>query len=256
MNRALLIGINEYQQPQFNLNGCVNDVTAMADLLKDKFSFSDSDIRFLTNREATRNNIIENINALLSDIADSDRIILYFAGHGTQKNYNVDGENSGRDQAIVPYEISMGSLITDNELFDLIGPRVENSTAKFTAIYDCCHSGTMVRFVDFAEDGSVDTVLNRCIDVPMPKLALRAANMAPYNVLSACKDEQTAADLKVEGVSRGAFSFALQRLLRDSPNIRIADCEKMVLETIQRISTHIQEPQYYAVDPGTSLVVG
>ena len=72
--------------------------------------------------------------------------------------------------------------------------------------------------------------------------------------ISACKDEQTAADLKIEGVSRGAFSYALQSVLREEPGIRIADCEDRVLERVKTVSSHKQEPQYYYVEPNARVL--
>jgi hypothetical protein len=51
MNRALLVGINSY--PGAPLNGCVNDVTDMANFLVDNCNFTMSDIRLLTDARAT-----------------------------------------------------------------------------------------------------------------------------------------------------------------------------------------------------------
>lgn len=253
MKRALLVGINAYQQPQFNLAGCVNDVLEMGKILKEKYGFLDEEIRLVKDAQATRSNIIESLTNLLSGTSDGDQLLFYFAGHGTQKGFEVDGEPAGRDQAIVPYEITMSSLVTDNELFGIIAPRLAPDV-KFTAFYDCCHSGTMIRFVAFDENGELQTVQNRCIDLAGLSGDVRAAEIGPYNVLSACKDEQTAADLKIDGVSRGAFSYALQALLREQPDVRIADCEGRVLELVKKISPHRQEPQYYYVEPDARVL--
>ena len=253
MKRALLVGINQYEQAQFNLAGCVNDVLEMGKILKENYGFSDGDMRVVTDAQATRSNIMESLTNLLSGTSAGDQLLFYFAGHGTQKGFEVDGEPAGRDQAIVPYEITINSLVTDNELFGIIAPRLAPDV-KFTAFYDCCHSGTMIRFVEFDENGGLQTLQNRCIDVSGLPEAMRAAEIGPYNVLSACKDEQTAADLKIEGVSRGAFSYALQSVLREEPGIRIADCEDRVLERVKTVSSHKQEPQYYYVEPNARVL--
>jgi hypothetical protein len=254
MKRALLVGINQYQQTQFNLAGCVNDVLEMGAILKDVYGFGAEEIQLVTDAQATRSNIMDSLTNLLSGTSAGDQLLFYFAGHGTQKGFEVDGEPAGRDQAIVPYEITMNSLVTDNELFGIIAPRLDPDV-KFTAFYDCCHSGTMVRFVDFDEAGELQVFQNRCIDLSSLPGAVRAAEVGPYNVLSACKDEQTAADLKIDGVPRGAFSYALQAVLREEPGIRIADCDGRVLERVKKVSAHKQEPQYYYIEPN-AMVLG
>lgn len=253
MKRALLVGINRYEQAQFNLSGCVNDVLEMGKILKESYGFADEEIRYVTDAQATRSNIMESLTNLLSGVSAGDQLLFYFAGHGTQKGFDVDGEPAGRDQAIVPYEITMNSLVTDNELFGIIAPRVAPDI-KFTAFYDCCHSGTMIRFVEFDGNGELQTVQNRCIDLSGLPEMMRVAEVGPYNVLSACKDEQTAADLKIDGISRGAFSYALQSVLREEPGVRIADCEDRVLERVRKVSPHKQEPQYYYVEPNARVL--
>ncbi|MBK5102234.1 MAG: caspase family protein, partial [Desulfobacteraceae bacterium] len=39
-NRALLVGINKYRIPGADLNGCVNDVTNVRDVLLKHFAFT------------------------------------------------------------------------------------------------------------------------------------------------------------------------------------------------------------------------
>jgi hypothetical protein len=51
MNRAFLVGINAY--PGNSLNGCVNDITDMAQFLVERCGFQHADIRLLTDGRAT-----------------------------------------------------------------------------------------------------------------------------------------------------------------------------------------------------------
>ena len=57
---ATLVGKNAYKSPVPRLNGCVNDVNAMADMLRTFGGETDFEVSLnvLTNAEATRANVI------------------------------------------------------------------------------------------------------------------------------------------------------------------------------------------------------
>ena len=81
--RALLIGINDY--PNFSkLNGCVNDVTAMHQMLTKRFGFSQDNMVLMTNAEATQAAIRAAMAKLVSDTGSDDIVVVHFAGHGSQ----------------------------------------------------------------------------------------------------------------------------------------------------------------------------
>jgi hypothetical protein len=82
MDRALLVGINEY--PGAPLRGCVNDVNDMANLLTNKFGFSPRDLTVLTDNQATKKAIYDKLIDLIKDIGPGDRVIFHYSGHGTQ----------------------------------------------------------------------------------------------------------------------------------------------------------------------------
>src|SRR6476646_4921163 len=82
MKRALLIGINEYlSQPQ--LNGCVNDITDMAEYLVEKHGFASEDIRLLSDTRATADAIRERLDWLVHGVSPGDTVLLHYSGHGT-----------------------------------------------------------------------------------------------------------------------------------------------------------------------------
>jgi len=63
MNRALLVGSNAY--PGNELNGCVNDVSDVANFLVSHCDFQEDDIRLLTDKRATTNAIEAHLNWLV-----------------------------------------------------------------------------------------------------------------------------------------------------------------------------------------------
>ena len=259
--KALLVGINEYSLSKYNLRGCVADVESLKRLLVQKVGFDDNDIATLLDQEATSVAIKAGLGQLLTGVQTGDVRVFAFSGHGTQKGIDSGNEFDGKDEALVPHDVTYTGLITDDELNRIISPAIpDDGSVSFTAIYDCCHSGTYNREVDlflylnaFATQES--EILNRCINLPVPG-EVRDVLLGPYTILSACKDEETAADLKTvpdEGTPRGAFSYALHQVLRDNPRPRVRDLEDSVLTKVKAVSSHGQTPQYFSLAPDSQL---
>ncbi|HEY9786647.1 MAG TPA: caspase family protein, partial [Candidatus Obscuribacterales bacterium] len=160
---ALLVGIDDYdpyrQSPDDNtvseddLKGCVNDVTDIRKLLTDKryaFRNDDEHIKVLTNRDATRDAIIQTFRSHLIENAKKhpDGIfVFHYSGHGATGVPDYSGEEQDNsDECIVS---SDRDAILDDELAGLCKELVDqtNSKANVTLIFDCCHSGTMSRNV-------------------------------------------------------------------------------------------------------------
>ena len=81
-NRALLVGINAY--PSSPLRGCINDVNDIAKLLIEKCLFHQTEIRFLTEGQATASAIRDALSSWLVQAASSgDRLLFHFSGHGS-----------------------------------------------------------------------------------------------------------------------------------------------------------------------------
>ena len=57
--RALCVGVNKYPRPDLELRGCVNDAKAWATLLRDHYDFAPTDVKLLTDRQATKAKIVQ-----------------------------------------------------------------------------------------------------------------------------------------------------------------------------------------------------
>ena len=73
---ALVIGNNDYKYLP-NLKTAVSDATAMAELLRTKYRFK---VTLLLN--ATRRQVLKQINRLRAELTSKDRLLIYHAGHG------------------------------------------------------------------------------------------------------------------------------------------------------------------------------
>jgi len=113
--------------------------------------------------------------------------------------------------------------------------------------------------MEMDENGNfVDDVVNRYVDIgDLGGLSLRPVAIGPYNVLGACGDDQTAADVRAAGpekMPRGAFSYALHSFLRQTPDVPVALAEPQIAAGIGAVSKHVQVPSYQLIDLNSPLI--
>ena len=158
VNRALVIGINEYQDPNIpDLGTAVNDARAVADVLSRRFGFDRSRIIELYNDEATRGGITSAFNTLARLARESggrDRVLIYYAGHGDMKyqdkfSYQIyDPEERLRMKRFgvgywVPHDARRGKTgryISNSEVRDALS---QINAAHILLVADSCYSGGM-----------------------------------------------------------------------------------------------------------------
>ena len=154
-DRALVIGINRYANPGFNLKGAVRDAHNMRDLLSEHLGFRRDQIRLLTDEQATRDGILDGVRDwLAAGTRPGSRALLYFAGHGFYQEDDDGDEEDGYDEALAPHDIQLVSasrdlvpqrfenLILDDEIGELVAGMQDR---QVVLIVDSCHSGTITR---------------------------------------------------------------------------------------------------------------
>jgi hypothetical protein len=146
--RALLVGIATYRDPQLCLQGPKNDLPLMKQLLTESFGFQASEIRVLSDEQATRQGILDAMEeTLIRGVGPGDSVFFYYSGHGTQTPDQNGDDDDGLDEMLVPYDFDKPNWkggILDDEIGVLLG-RIP--TDDIVIIFDCCHSGTMTRHV-------------------------------------------------------------------------------------------------------------
>ncbi|MGB5933474.1 MAG: caspase family protein [Anaerolineae bacterium] len=88
---ALIVGIDAYSHLS-PLQGAVNDATAVAAVLKDKFEFPEDHIFLLLNEDATQRTIVNHLEILAQRAQPDDRAIFFYAGHGATRKTALGGE--------------------------------------------------------------------------------------------------------------------------------------------------------------------
>jgi hypothetical protein len=88
---GLLVGIDRYNLPVPPLNGCVNDIEAVAALLRDLCSGEFTlDLRQLKDAEATRAAVIHGFRDHLRRAGPEDVALFYYSGHGRRKTLRLN----------------------------------------------------------------------------------------------------------------------------------------------------------------------
>ncbi len=145
-DKALIIGITEYQQSKYNLKGIDLDVS-MANKITQMLGFDSSNVKTLTGQSATRANIEQTFKDwLINGVSENDRVFVYFSGHGGRfKDKNGD-EADGYDEYITTYDLGdkkeEGGYILDDDLSAWL--KAIPSQYKIIML-DSCHSGTATR---------------------------------------------------------------------------------------------------------------
>ncbi|WP_437777224.1 caspase family protein [Sorangium sp. So ce1097] len=189
-------------------------------------------------------------DALVARAQPGDQVYIHYSGHGGRVPTRFeDLKGAGRyDETLVPMDIGESSTrhLRDVDIAYYLDALTRKTQAIVTVVLDSCHSGGATRGVDVAPrcatgaragaDPTLDTT-ERPADGVAPDDELRAAwrrftaaGAAPgaaagttwlpessdYVLLAACRDDQSAAEVNIEGARRGvmteAFLKALARL--------------------------------------------
>ncbi|KAL9273275.1 Metacaspase-9-like protein [Drosera capensis] len=140
---AVLVGCN-YQDTEYELQGCINDVLAMRDTLIERFGFSPDDVELLTDEPESKvmptgANIKKALDQMADQAEEGDVLYFHYSGHGTLIPSLKEDEPSRKDEAIVPCDFN---LITDLD-FRLLVNRLP-AKSSFTVLSDSCHSGGLI----------------------------------------------------------------------------------------------------------------
>ena len=136
---ACLIGIN-YTDTDYELYGCVNDVMNLKNLLKAKYNYKEDDIKIIINESATRKTILQEITTLVKEASFGDSLFISYSGHGISMDDRNGDEEDGKDELLVT---SDNYGIFDDELKHILDTHLQEGVKLF-ALFDTCHSGTML----------------------------------------------------------------------------------------------------------------
>ncbi|MGE5170328.1 MAG: caspase family protein, partial [Rudaea sp.] len=129
---ALLIGNQNYQHLR-QLNSPEADVKALGALLQDRYGF-----KVKTLVDATRYDILTELNRYMETLTDKDNLLIYYAGHG-------EIEKASQEAFWLPVDADPGNdsnWISSDDLTRKIGPM---RAKHILVVADSCYSGVLTR---------------------------------------------------------------------------------------------------------------
>eukprot|EP01012_Entosiphon_sulcatum_P055107 TRINITY_DN7655_c0_g1_i1.p1 TRINITY_DN7655_c0_g1~~TRINITY_DN7655_c0_g1_i1.p1 ORF type:complete len:648 (+),score=97.79 TRINITY_DN7655_c0_g1_i1:24-1946(+) len=239
--RALLIGINYTGQGSRELHGCANDAAAFAQFL---YSQGWSNVRLMTEEAGrfeasalpTLRNMQAGIRWLTEGAIPGQSLFFFFSGHAKQLADLSGDEADGFDEALVSLD---GCALTDDELFALLVQPLP-SGCRLTAVADCCHSGTIL---DLSCNYGITS--GGGVHKKPSGRGYRPGARAEVVLLSACVDEQEAADVGPTSSAGGACTAAFLGLLQEEGPLLAYDqlLDGMWRRMARSARSHAQLPQ-------------
>ncbi|MDP2751723.1 MAG: caspase family protein [Rhodocyclaceae bacterium] len=269
-SKAFLVGINRYKTPGSDLQGCVNDVTNLRDILLKYFGFTVKNIRVLTDARATKAAILTRIDWLIKDAKAGDRLLFHFSGHGSQiRDRDGDELKDQLDEIICPHDMDWdGTFITDDDLRDRFATLPKG--VNLEVLLDSCHSGTGTRNQPTPFSPPSPACGGEGVGYPNPRFLIPPVDIAcraegeeedlpkrnmlkgtskpimgitGHVLFAGCRDNQTSADAYINGSYNGAFTYYLCKHLRETQgNITRADLIKRLRASI-KFNGYSQVPQ-------------
>ncbi|MDJ0595672.1 MAG: caspase family protein [Pleurocapsa sp. MO_226.B13] len=233
---ALLVGINDYPNPNHRLEGCVNDITKIEDYLNERFDKKEYQLQLQTlkDEQATREAVINGFRSHLRQAGKDDVVLFYYSGHGAQEDAPPEFwhlEPDHQNETLMCYDSSpkTGWALADKELAKLIAEVAENEP-HITIILDCCHSGSGTK--DPMQETKerrgpadkrkrpLDSFIFKLEDLDKLSDTSRDPETHPtgwkipkgrHVLLAACRDHETAKEYRSQ--QRGYFSYYLMDTL-------------------------------------------
>ena len=234
--KALCVGINNFKNyPGSALQGCINDANDMEALLKKYLGFTSADIIKLTDAQATKKNIMDNLKAMVSSAKSGKYSYLVFSlsSHGTQVPDMNNDEPDHADETFCPHDLAQKGntwnpnyVINDDELHDLFAQLPQNVLLE--VYLDTCHSGTGLKAIDLLIDRKPRYIpppsyeaFIKADQKPSRKLyrSLVQKELVHHILWAGCKDNQTSADAHIAGSWHGAFTYYFCKEMNANQNM-------------------------------------
>jgi len=201
---ALLIGIN-YNNTSNQLNGCINDVKNIANVLENKFDYNPENIMMLTDetdKKPTANNILYSIYQLLIKChrnKNIQEVWFHYSGHGYYTRDHDNDEKDGHDECIVPLDYHKSGIISDDTIYKYF--KWFPLRVNCISFFDCCHAGTMMD-LEYQYDFNSNQIKKENNKKMNSKILC----------ISGCKDNQTSSEI-LDFFEIGKYNGALTSAL-------------------------------------------
>ncbi|XDG07326.1 hypothetical protein ABKA04_006941 [Annulohypoxylon sp. FPYF3050] len=226
-------------------------------------------------------NILRAMQWLVSNARPNDALFLHYSGHGGQTQDEDGDEEDGYDEVIYPVDYERAGHIVDDQLHQIVVKPLQ-AGVRLTAIFDSCHSGSVLdlpyiystkgvlkepnlaaeagqgllkAFSSYASGdaaGAASAIFNFAKtayrgDDGYKKTVQTKTSPADVIMWSGSKDDQTSADATIASQATGAMSWAFITAIKQNPKqsyVELLNSIRDVLET-----KYSQKPQLSCSHP-------
>lgn len=304
-NRALIIAASRYDNlaDALQLRGPYNDARRVRETLLQR-GFDEEHITILANCPAdadstceeafpdpTREAILGAFSRLLEVASTGDQVFLHLAGHGSQQPVPAgtkDGDEvtDDLDEIFLPSDVgrwngakaAVENALTDNEIGAWV-TRLRNAGVFVVAVFDTCHSGTMLRATheDYERERGVDAVA----DLGVPSVAVNdavrttspgsersgqladahgtlVAGAAGFAALYASQPEERTPELRLPAGQEprqvhGLFTFTLMQVIDGFPQLTYRQAAEQVLARYESMNRPRPVPMFEGSQPDSQI---
>jgi len=234
----IVIGINKYKNPKYNLNYAIADASAFKETFERGISyiFTKSNIVFLTDEKATKEGISAELDKVKATAQAKDIFVFYYAGHGVL--------NDKKDFFLVPHDVTQ--LYGNDDALAQKGLSANQlqqyskdiKAQKQLFILDACQSA-----------GALDQVM-ASRGVAEEKAIAQLARATGTHWLTASGSEQFASEFSQLG--HGTFTYVLLEALSGKADtgdkkITVNEIDAYLQEQVPEVTTRFKgTPQYPA----------
>lgn len=241
---ALIVGISEFQDPRHNLHYAAKDARDFRNYLVKEARFAPSHVKLLTDSDATRVNILEELGDrwLPRVVGPDDLVVLYISSHGSPPDADVVGVNY-----VIAHDTDLRSLyatgIATQEMIRMIRMRIKSD--RIVVVLDACFSGAAT------DPDPTGAYKQRSLDVD--------EFVHGTNQLVICSSQPDETSAESSALNNGVFThYLIEGLRQHGLDTKLADafsyCREKVQEYAQRIH-RTQTPVMKSKWEGSGLIL-
>jgi tetratricopeptide (TPR) repeat protein len=244
---ALVIGISQFKDSAINLQYAAKDASDFANYLVKEGNFAPDHVRLLTNRKATRAEILNQLggNWLPRVASPDDLVMVYFSSHGSPGTMDVGNVNY-----LVAYDTDKTNLygtgISLQDFTTQLKERVHSD--RVVLLMDACHSGAAIA------SGAKGLLREQNVDA-----AQIAQGSGQFVICSSLADESSWESTRYKN---GVFThYLLEGLRKNNNQNKMGDVFSFMKEQVQHEvqmdrNGAMQTPALQTKWLGNDLIVG
>jgi len=212
---AVLVGCNYYNNRSNKLNGCIDDIVNVKNVLTQYYEYTQDKTVMLRDDSLkntlllpTKDNILNHLTRLVNTSSQYSEIFFMFSGHGMQTT-TEETEEDELEEVILPLDYETKGCITDSMIYEII--KHVHPSCNMILLFDSCNSGTICDLQWSLEYTTENKVVRSLRD----KRVLSNKNVFCF---SSCKDTQLSNDVYVSANRdyEGAFTHAFLTCLKQN----------------------------------------